>query len=146
MVLWFGVDYNFVSCLSGSSLNQRIHRVQNFILKFPCTLGRPLDILLEILYWSWTWQVTKFVLSSLQVWVDVESVDHQDLKGDDLGSWHSTRTKKSYFWFSPDGTLRMSDNCPGSVLSAYYILIHRYYIHKSYDKYHQQITDIKGKP
>lgn len=78
--------------------------------------------------------------------VDVESVDHQDLKADDLGSWCSTGTKKSYFRFSPDGTLRVSDKCPRSVSSAYYVLTRRYYTHKSYDKYHRQIADIKGKP
>ena len=39
--------------------------------------------------------------------VDVETVDYQDLKADDLGSWRPTGTKKSYFYFSPDGMLRV---------------------------------------
>ena len=78
--------------------------------------------------------------------IDVECVDHQDLKADDLGLWRSTGTKKSYFRFSPDGTLRVSEKRPRSIPSTYYVLTRRYYTHKSYDKYHRLIADIKGKP
>ena len=76
--------------------------------------------------------------------VDVEVVDLQDLKADDLGSWHATGTKKSYFRFSAAGVLRVSEKCPHGRLSEYYVLTRRYYVHKSYDKYHRQIADIRG--
>lgn len=77
--------------------------------------------------------------------VDIETVDHQDLKADDLGSWHPTGTKKSYFRFSSDGTLRVSEKRPRNMPSDYYVLTRRYYTHKSYDKYHRLIADIRGK-
>ena len=78
--------------------------------------------------------------------VDVETVDYQDLKADDLGSWRPTGTKKSYFYFSPDGMLRVSEKCPRNMPSIYYVLTRRYYTHQSYDRYHRLIADIKGKP
>ena len=76
--------------------------------------------------------------------VDVEIVDLGDLKADDLGSWHPTGTKKSYFRFSQSGVLKISEKCPQGSLSQYYVLTRRYYIHKSYDKFHRQIADIRG--
>ena len=71
-------------------------------------------------------------------------VDLQYLKADDIGSWHPTGTKKSYFRFSQSGTLRVCEKCPRDT-SEYYVLTRRYYIHKSYDKFHRQIADIRGK-
>ena len=76
--------------------------------------------------------------------VDVETVDLQDLRADDLGSWHPTGTKKSFFRFCPSGTLRISTQCPRGALSNYYVVTRRYYVHKSYDKYHRQIADVRG--
>ena len=75
--------------------------------------------------------------------IDVEEVDLQDLKADDTGLWHPTGTKKSYFRFSQSGMLRICEKCPHNE-SEYYVLTRRYYIHKSYDKFHRQIADIKG--
>lgn len=77
--------------------------------------------------------------------VDVETVNYEDLKADDLGSWHPTGTKRSYFRFSSDGTLRVSEKCPRNMPSEYYVLTRRYYTHKSYNQFHRQIADIKGK-
>ena len=77
--------------------------------------------------------------------IDVETVDIRDLKADDLGSWHPTGTKKSYFRFSNSGILRISEKRPSSLASSqYYVLTRRYYVHKSYDKFHRQIADIRG--
>lgn len=76
--------------------------------------------------------------------VDIDMVDLGDLKADDLGLWQPTGTKKSYFRFSQSGMLKISEKCPHGMLSQYYILTRRYYVHKSYDKYHRQIADIKG--
>lgn len=64
--------------------------------------------------------------------VDVEAVHLQDLKADDVGSWHPTGTKKTYFRFSPSGALRISENQPPGIHADYYVLTRRYYIHNSY--------------
>ena len=76
--------------------------------------------------------------------VDVEMVDLGDLKADELGSWHPTGTKRSFFRFSQSGIIKISKKCPHHLLSQYYVLTRRYYIHKSYDKFHRQIVDIRG--
>ena len=76
--------------------------------------------------------------------IDVEMVDLKDLKADDLGSWHPTGTKKSYFRFSQSGNIKISEKHPHGMLSQYYVLTRCYYIHKSYDKFHRQIADIQG--
>ena len=76
--------------------------------------------------------------------VDVDAVEFQDLKADDLGAWSTTGTKKSFFRFTPSGNLRVTERKPGSQSSEYYTLTRRYYVHKSYDKFHRQLVDIKG--
>lgn len=75
--------------------------------------------------------------------MDVEMIDLQDLKADDIGSWHPTGTKRSYFRFSQFNVLRVCEKRPCDT-SEYYTLTRRYYIHKSYDKFHRQIADIRG--
>lgn len=76
--------------------------------------------------------------------VDIDAVSFQDLKADDLGSWNATGTKKSYFRFQPSGTLRVSDKRPATNPSDYYTMTRRYYVHKTYARFHRQIVDIKG--
>lgn len=44
--------------------------------------------------------------------IDVEMVDLKDLKADDLGSWHPTGTKKSYFRFSQSGNIKFLRSAP----------------------------------
>ena len=75
--------------------------------------------------------------------VDIDAVSFQDLKADDLGSWNATGTKKSYFRFQPSGSLRVSDKRPANS-SDYYTMTRRYYVHKTYARFHRQIVDIKG--
>ena len=77
--------------------------------------------------------------------VDVEAIELRDLKADDLGSWHPTGTKKTYCRFTSSGVLKVCEKTPKSRLSEYYLLTRRYYVHRSYDKYHRQIADISGK-
>lgn len=76
--------------------------------------------------------------------VDIDSVDFQDLKADDLGAWSTTGTKKCFFRFAQSGTLRVTDKKPSNSKFNYFTLTRRYYIHKSYDKFHRQLVDIKG--
>ena len=52
--------------------------------------------------------------------------------------------KKPFFRFCPSGTLRISTQCPRGALSNYYVVTRRYYVHKSYKKYHRQIADARG--
>lgn len=77
--------------------------------------------------------------------VDVEAIDLRDLKVDDLGSWYPTGTKKTYIRFTSSGILKICEKTPKSRQSEYYLLTRRYYVHRSYDKYHRQIADISGK-
>lgn len=77
--------------------------------------------------------------------IDVDVVNFNDLKADDLGVWSTTGTKKSFFRFTPSGTLRVSDKRPtAATQSNYYTLVRRYYVHTSYEHFHRQIVDIKG--
>ena len=76
--------------------------------------------------------------------VDIDSVDFQHLNADDLGAWSTTGTKKCFFRFTPSGTLRVTDKKPSNTNYSYYTLTHPYYVHKSYDKFHRQLVDIKG--
>lgn len=76
--------------------------------------------------------------------IDADSVNFQDLKADDLGSWTTTGTKTCYFRFSSSGTLRISYKRASSNSTDYYTLTRRYYIHSSYERFHRQIVDIKG--
>ena len=78
--------------------------------------------------------------------IDIDHVNYHDLKADDLGVWNPTGTKKTFFRFSSSGTLRFTSKRPStSINSSYYILTHRYYVHKSYEKFHRQIADIEGR-
>ena len=76
--------------------------------------------------------------------VDIDAVEFQDLKADDLGTWSTTGTKRTFFRFTRSGTLRVTDKKPSSNQSSYYTLTRRYYVHKSYEKFHRQLVDIKG--
>ena len=76
--------------------------------------------------------------------VDIDSVDFQDLKADDLGAWSTTGTKKCFFRYTQSGTLRVTDKKPLNTKFSYYTLTRHYYVHKSYDKFHRQLVDIKG--
>jgi len=75
--------------------------------------------------------------------VDVDMVNFRDLKVDDLGVWLPTGTKKSFFCFSSSGSLKIATADLRSE-SCYYTLTSRYYVHKTYDKFHRQLVDIKG--
>ena len=59
-----------------------------------------------------------------------------------LGSWHPSGTKKSYYRLSSDGILRVSEEHPCNMPSDYYILTHRYYTHKSYVIVWLQISEV----
>ena len=77
----------------------------------------------------------------------VDVVHFQDLKADDLGVWLPTGTKKSFFRFTSAGSLKIAQNATaqlGKESRCYYTLTRWYYVHKTYDKFHRQLVDIKG--
>ena len=78
--------------------------------------------------------------------IDIDVVNFDDLKADDLGSWKGTGTKRMYFRVSLSGAIRYSENKPNASLSSHYLqLTRRYYIHKSYAEYHRMIAAVQSK-
>ena len=76
--------------------------------------------------------------------IDIDVVNFEDLKADDLGSWKGTGTKRMYFRVSL--YIRYSENKPNASLSSHYLqLTHHYYIHKGYAEYHRMIADVQSK-
>ena len=77
--------------------------------------------------------------------VDVDDVNFNDLKADDLGSWITKGTKPTYFRLLPNGTIVVATGKP--VIqegSSYYVLTRRYYTHATYGLFRRIIIDIKG--
>ena len=62
---------------------------------------------------------------------------------DDLGSWMATGTRRTYFQFTPTNAIRYATGVPSS--NEYILLTRRYYVHKTYNRFHRIISDIKGK-
>ena len=76
--------------------------------------------------------------------IDVDYVNFGDLKADDLGLWKGTGVKRVYFRFSSSGDIIYATGKP-SESSSYFLLTRRYFVLKSYDKYHKMIADIRSK-
>ena len=75
----------------------------------------------------------------------IDAVNFDDLKADDLGVWSPTGTKRTYFRFTQSGTLKIAQKTVSSSgQGVYYTLTRRYYVHKTYAKFHRQLVDIKG--
>ena len=75
--------------------------------------------------------------------VDLDVVPFSDLKADDLGSWNATGTKRTYFRFTQGNSIRYATGVP-STSTSYFCLTRRYYVHKTYNRFHRIISDIKG--
>ena len=75
--------------------------------------------------------------------IDIDVVPFNDLKADDLGSWSATGTKRTYFRFTQDNSIRYATGIP-SASGSYFCLTRRYYVHKTYNRFHRIISDIKG--
>ena len=79
--------------------------------------------------------------------VDVDVVNYEDLKADDLGSWKGTGTKKMFFRDLLSGAIKYSEKKPNaSSYTQYLQLTRRYYVHKGYIEYHRMIADVQSKP
>ena len=85
------------------------------------------------------------VMKNSAFMIDLDEVHFEDLKADDLGSWKATGTKRTYFRFTQSKSIRYASGKPcGSAVNEYFLLTRRYYVHKTYDRYHRLIADIKG--
>lgn len=67
--------------------------------------------------------------------IDVDAVDFGDLKADDLGVWRATGTKRTYFRFTKRNMIVYAP--AGMDNRKYFVLIRRYYVHKTYSKFHR---------
>lgn len=74
--------------------------------------------------------------------IDIDEVAYSDIKADDLGSWRSTGTKRTYFRFNQENTLVYAT--AGANYRDYFLLYRRYYVHKTYRCFHRIICDIQG--
>ena len=75
--------------------------------------------------------------------VDIDKVNFNDLKCDNLGTWTTTGTKSTFFRFAASG-IKISEKKPPQS-GVYHVLTQRYYVHGTYyNLYHQIIVDIQG--
>ena len=74
--------------------------------------------------------------------VDIDSVEFDDIRSDDLGSWKATGTKKVSFKVLKSGAIKVYKTRSSN--NASYLLTRRYFIHSAYNKYHRMIADVKG--
>lgn len=75
--------------------------------------------------------------------IDLDKVPFEDLKADDLGSWAATGTKRTHFRFTETNAIKYATGSPSS--SDYFRLTRRYFVHKTYNRFHRIISDIKGR-
>lgn len=76
--------------------------------------------------------------------IDLDVVPFGDLKADDLGSWNATGTKRTHFRFTKENSIRYATGVP-SASTSYFCLTRRYYVHKTCNRFHRIISDIKGR-
>ena len=75
--------------------------------------------------------------------IDLDSVSIDDLRADDLGSWKSTGTRRSYFEITK---AKLPEFLPGAPSGdSHFVIIRRYFIHQTYHKFHRCIVEIQGK-
>ena len=74
--------------------------------------------------------------------VDIDKVYFSDLKCDDLGTWTATGTKSTFFRFAASG-IKISEK-KHSQSGVYHVSTQRYFVHGTYNLYHQIIVDIQG--
>ena len=74
--------------------------------------------------------------------IDLDYVQFEDLKADDLGVWKSTGVKRPDFVITSGGETRFQVG--RSHGSAHYTLFRRYYVHGTCPTYHRLIVSIEG--
>ena len=74
--------------------------------------------------------------------VDLDYVQFEDLKADDLGVWKSTGVKRGDFVITSQGETRFQVG--RSHGAAHYTLFHRYYVHRTCPTFHCLIVSTEG--
>lgn len=75
--------------------------------------------------------------------IDLDSITVDDLKADDLGSWKSTGTRRSYFILNKKSQPEFLSAVP-SAESSHFVIIHRYFVHQTCSKFHRCIVEIQS--
>ncbi len=75
--------------------------------------------------------------------IDLDSVSIDDLRADDLGSWKPTGTRRSYFEINETNEPEFLSRVP-SEGSSHFMIIRRYFVHQSYQKFRRCIVEIQG--
>ena len=75
--------------------------------------------------------------------IDLDSICIDDLKADDLGSWKSTGTRRSYFKLRQGEEAEFVKVVP-SQSADYFVVIRRYFVHSTYSKFRRCIVEIKS--
>ena len=85
------------------------------------------------------------VMQNAAFLIDIDMVEFDDVKADDLGSWKATGNKKSFFRVTSAGAVKyLAAKHIGTVSTEYLLLTRRYFVHLTYDRYHRLIADIQG--
>lgn len=71
--------------------------------------------------------------------IDLDAVSVEDMKADDMGSWKSNGTRRSFFRLNGETCEFIKSSSPKS-----YVIIRRYYTHHSYSKFRRCIIIIQG--
>ena len=75
--------------------------------------------------------------------IDLDSICIDDLKADDLGSWKSNGTRRSYFKLNQGKEAEFVKVVP-SQSADYFAIIRRYFVHATYTKFRRCIVEIKS--
>ena len=75
--------------------------------------------------------------------IDLDSVDIEDLKADDNGSWRNNGTRRKYFVLNRVNKPEFLASAPTSQ-GGYYCIIRRYYVHRTYSKFRRCTVEIRG--
>ena len=73
--------------------------------------------------------------------IDLDCVKLEDMKADDLGSWKSNGTRRSFFNLKDD---RKACEFVKSLASGSFVIVRRYYVHCTYPKFRRSIIVIQG--
>ena len=76
--------------------------------------------------------------------IDLDSVSTEDMKADDLRSWKSNGTRRSYFNLNRRNTAEFLKEAL-SQTAGHFVIIRRYFVHHTYSKFRRCIVEIRGK-
>ena len=83
------------------------------------------------------------VMQNAAFLIDIDIVEFDDIKADDLGSWKATGNKKTFFRMTSSGRVKYLATKPvGSASTEYLLLTRQYFVHLTYDRFHRLIADI----